>query len=66
MGVRLAEVPPAVFPPYSTIGPPKSLTSFLIGGQVGADLATLVLLLADGGLRRDRLAWTLRAGGAGR
>jgi NADPH:quinone reductase len=40
----------AVFPPYSTIGAPKSLTSFLIGGQVGADLATLVRLLADGGL----------------
>src|SRR6266699_2969224 len=40
----------AIFPPYSTIGPPKSLTSFLIGGQVGADLATLVRLLADGGL----------------
>jgi hypothetical protein len=23
---------PAVFPAYSTVGPPKSLTSFLIGG----------------------------------
>lgn len=41
---------PAVFAPYSTIGPPRSLTSFLIGGAVGADLATLVRLLADGGL----------------
>jgi NADPH2:quinone reductase len=41
---------PAVFAPYSTIGPPRSLRSFLIGGEVGADLATLVQLLADGGL----------------
>jgi NADPH:quinone reductase-like Zn-dependent oxidoreductase len=41
---------PAVFPPYSTIGPPRSLRSFLIGREVGADLATLVQLLADGGL----------------
>ena len=41
---------PAVFAPYSTVGPPKSLTSFLSGGAFGADLATLVGLLADGGL----------------
>jgi NADPH:quinone reductase len=42
---------PAVFPPYSTIGPPKSLASFLIGiGEVGADLATLLQLLAAGDL----------------
>lgn len=41
---------PAVFPPYSTIGPPKSLTSFLIEGAVGPDLAVLVDLLADGKL----------------
>jgi NADPH2:quinone reductase len=37
---------PAVFPPYSTIGPPKSLTSFLIERPVGPDLAVLVELLA--------------------
>lgn len=38
---------PAVFPPYATIGPPKSLTSFLIDGDVGADLSTLVGLVAS-------------------
>jgi NADPH:quinone reductase-like Zn-dependent oxidoreductase len=42
---------PAVFPPYSTVGPPKSLTSFLIGGgEAGADLAVLVRLVAEGSL----------------
>jgi NADPH:quinone reductase-like Zn-dependent oxidoreductase len=41
---------PAVFQPYSTVGPPKSLVSFLVGGEVGADLATLVQLVADGSL----------------
>jgi NADPH2:quinone reductase len=41
---------PAVFPPYSTIGPPKSLTSFLIEGPVGSDLAVLVEHLAVGRL----------------
>lgn len=41
---------PAVFPPYSTVGPAKSLTSFLIGGDVGPDLDTLVRLVADGRL----------------
>jgi NADPH:quinone reductase-like Zn-dependent oxidoreductase len=39
---------PASFPPYSTVGPAKSLTSFLIGGDVGADLVELVRLLDDG------------------
>jgi NADPH:quinone reductase len=38
---------PAVFPPYSTVGPPKSLSSFLNEGAAGADLATLVRLVAD-------------------
>jgi NADPH:quinone reductase len=38
---------PAIFPPYSTVGPPKSLSSFLNEGEAGADLATLVRLLAD-------------------
>lgn len=38
---------PATFEPYSTIGAPKSLTSFLIGGDVASDLAELVALLAD-------------------
>jgi NADPH:quinone reductase len=41
---------PAVFPPYSTIGPPKSLSSFLIEGDAGTALATLLDLLAAGDL----------------
>jgi NADPH:quinone reductase-like Zn-dependent oxidoreductase len=41
---------PAVFAPYSTIGPPKSLSSFLNQGDAGADLAALVQLVADGSL----------------
>lgn len=41
---------PAVFPPYSTIGPAKSLTSFLNTGPVGTDLADLVRLVASGEL----------------
>jgi NADPH:quinone reductase-like Zn-dependent oxidoreductase len=42
---------PAVFPPYSTVGPPRSLTSFLNEGPAGADLATLLRLLAEGRMR---------------
>jgi NADPH:quinone reductase-like Zn-dependent oxidoreductase len=41
---------PAVFEPYSTIGLPKALTSFLNHGSADDDLATLVELLADGAL----------------
>lgn len=41
---------PAVFPPYSTIGPPRSLTSFLNQPPFTEDLATLVQLAADGAL----------------
>jgi len=41
---------PAVFPPYSTIGPPKSLTSFLNQGAAGGELAILVQLVAAGRL----------------
>jgi NADPH2:quinone reductase len=41
---------PAVFDPYSTVGPPKSLSSFLNVGEAGPDLATLVKFLADGSL----------------
>jgi NADPH2:quinone reductase len=51
---------PAVFPPYSTVGPAKSLTSFLIEGEVSADLATLVRLVAEGALTVEvgwRGAW---------
>jgi NADPH2:quinone reductase len=41
---------PAVFPPYSTIGPAKSLTSFINAGPVGAELADLVRLVEAGEL----------------
>ncbi|MQA08674.1 MAG: zinc-binding dehydrogenase [Pseudonocardiaceae bacterium] len=42
---------PASFPPYSTIGQPRSLTSFLIdGSDVNSDLATLIGLVAAGDL----------------
>ena len=44
---------PATFRPYATVGPPKTLTSFLIGAPVGDDLATLVTLLASGQLTVD-------------
>lgn len=41
---------PAVFPPYSTfaLGPARTLRSFGDAADVGADLATLVRLLAEG------------------
>lgn len=41
---------PAVFPPYATVGPAKSLTSFVIEGDVGADLAVLAELAAEGAI----------------
>ncbi|WP_424642385.1 zinc-binding dehydrogenase [Embleya sp. AB8] len=41
---------PAVFPPYATVGPAKSLTSFVIEGDAGADLAVLAELAAEGAL----------------
>jgi NADPH2:quinone reductase len=41
---------PAVLPPYSTIGPPKSLSSFLNQGDATEELSTLVRLVADGSL----------------
>ncbi|MFI9122236.1 zinc-binding dehydrogenase [Streptomyces bikiniensis] len=40
----------AVFPPYATVGPAKSLTSFVIEGDVGADLAILTEPAAEGAL----------------
>ncbi|MGW3209180.1 zinc-binding dehydrogenase [Streptomyces sp. NPDC001135] len=40
----------AVFPPYATVGPAKSLTSFVIEGDVDADLAVLTELAAEGAL----------------
>ena len=47
---------PATFRPYATVGPPKTLTSFLIGAPVGDDLATLVTLLSSGNLTVD-IGW---------
>lgn len=44
---------PASFRPYATVGPSKSLTSFLISGPAGDDLATLVTLLEAGHLTVD-------------
>jgi NADPH:quinone reductase-like Zn-dependent oxidoreductase len=41
---------PAVFPAYATIGPAKTLSSYLTYGPVGADLSALVDLLATGDL----------------
>lgn len=41
---------PAVFPPYATVGPAKSLTSFVIEGDAGPDLAVLTELAAEGAL----------------
>ncbi|NEY35529.1 zinc-binding dehydrogenase [Streptomyces sp. PRKS01-65] len=41
---------PAVFPPYATVGPARSLTSFVIEGHAGADLAELAALAARGDL----------------
>jgi NADPH:quinone reductase-like Zn-dependent oxidoreductase len=48
---------PAVFPPYTTVGLARTLTSFLIDGRrAGADLATLVGHLAADTLTVD-LGW---------
>jgi NADPH:quinone reductase-like Zn-dependent oxidoreductase len=47
---------PAVFPPYSTIGPAKSLTSFLNEGPTAADLADLIRLTESGALRVE-IGW---------
>jgi NADPH:quinone reductase len=41
---------PAVFPPYATVGPTKSLMSFVIEGDAGPDLAVLTELAAEGTL----------------
>ncbi|WP_328550366.1 zinc-binding dehydrogenase [Streptomyces sp. NBC_00366] len=53
---------PAVFPPYATVGPAKSLTSFVIEGGVGADLAVLTELAAEGFLTLARILGPLRRG----
>jgi NADPH:quinone reductase-like Zn-dependent oxidoreductase len=41
---------PAVFAPYATVGPPKTLTSYVNDFEAADDLAELVRLLADGAL----------------
>jgi NADPH:quinone reductase len=47
---------PATFAPYATVGPAKSLSSFLISAPVGPDLASLVRLVEQGILRVD-ISW---------
>jgi NADPH:quinone reductase-like Zn-dependent oxidoreductase len=47
---------PAVFPPYATVGPAKSLTSFVIEGDTGTDLTTLTELAAEGALTTE-IGW---------
>jgi NADPH:quinone reductase-like Zn-dependent oxidoreductase len=47
---------PAVFPPYATVGPRRSLVSFALPASLSADLATLTGLLADGRLAVD-IGW---------
>ncbi|NUP44612.1 MAG: zinc-binding dehydrogenase [Streptomyces sp.] len=47
---------PAVFAPYATVGPAKSLNSFVIEGDAGADLAVLTELAAEGFLRVE-IGW---------
>lgn len=44
---------PSVFPPYSTVGPGKSLVSFRIGDRLGADMATLLRLVEERRLTVD-------------
>lgn len=44
---------PAVFPPYGTVGLPKSLMSFQAGSAFGPDLAYLLDLVAAGRLTVD-------------
>jgi NADPH:quinone reductase-like Zn-dependent oxidoreductase len=47
---------PASFPAYATVGPAKTLSSFLITAPVGPDLAALVRLVEAGQLRVP-IAW---------
>ncbi|MEU0164307.1 zinc-binding dehydrogenase [Streptomyces iakyrus] len=47
---------PAVFPPYATVGPSKSLTSFVIEGDAGPDLTVLTELAAEGAITVE-LGW---------
>ncbi|NYI03794.1 zinc-binding dehydrogenase [Allostreptomyces psammosilenae] len=59
---------PAVFPPYATIGPAKSLTSFVNEGEFGPDLGVLVQRVAEGTLAAQigwRGSWERVAEAAG-
>jgi NADPH:quinone reductase-like Zn-dependent oxidoreductase len=47
---------PAVFPPYSTVGKPKSLNSFEMGSRISTDLRALLDLVASGALRVE-IGW---------
>lgn len=47
---------PTTFEPYALIGPPKSLMSFVIGGDIAHDLSELVTTLAHRGLVVD-IGW---------
>jgi NADPH:quinone reductase len=51
---------PAVFEQYATVGPAKSLTSFMMGWDLAEDLTTLLDLVAAGRLRVEighRASW---------
>lgn len=55
---------PAVFPPYATVGPHRSLISFTMGPNLAADLAYLLDLLNQGKLDPQigwRGSWTRAA-----
>jgi hypothetical protein len=58
----------AVLPPYATVGPPKTLSSYLTIGPVGEDLAILVGLLSSSRLvvEADRASRERRRGSAAR
>jgi NADPH:quinone reductase len=47
---------PAVFPPYATVGPPRSLSSFELPGSLAPDLEILLALLSEGKLIVD-IGW---------
>jgi NADPH:quinone reductase len=47
---------PAVFPPYATVGPAKSLVSFTTGDTYGPDMEHLLNLVAEGRLQAD-IGW---------
>lgn len=47
---------PAIFPPYATVGPAKSLSSFQVGTGFGPDMRYLLDLVVDGSLTVD-IGW---------